>query len=80
MKEKHTDTKGFGIRAILSSLFGELVDSSIFLPIVFLGVLPLNIIITMAITQVILKVSYEVIMLPITKLVVEKAKAYEEKI
>ena len=80
MKEKHTDTKGFGIRAILSSLFGELVDSSIFLPIVFLGILPLNIIITMAITQVILKVSYEIIMLPITKLVVKKAKAYEEKI
>lgn len=78
MKEKHTDTKGFGIRAILSSLFGELVDSSIFLPIVFLGVLPINIIITMAVTQVILKVGYEVIMLPITKLIVKKAKAYEE--
>ena len=26
MKERHTDTKGFGIRAILSSLFGELVE------------------------------------------------------
>ena len=45
-----------------------------------LRVLPLNVIITMAITQVILKVSYEIIMLPITKLVVKKAKAYEEKI
>ena len=80
MKKKHNDTKGFGIRAILSSLFGELVDSSIFLPIVFLGTLPVKVIITMAITQVILKVSYEVIMLPITKIVVKKAKAYEDSI
>lgn len=80
MKEKHQDTKGFGLRAILSSLFGEMVDSAIFLPIVFLGTLPLDVIITMAITQVIIKVSYEVVMLPITKKVVDKAKAYEEKI
>ena len=80
MKKKHNDTKGFGIRAILSSLFGELVDSSIFLPIVFLGTLSIKAIITMAITQIILKVSYEVIMLPITKIVVKKAKAYENSI
>lgn len=80
MKKKHNDTKGFGIRAILSSLFGELVDSSIFLPIVFLGTLPIKVIITMAITQVILKVSYEIVMLPITKIVVKKAKAYEDSI
>lgn len=80
MKKKHNDTKDFGIRAILSSLFGELVDSSIFLPIVFLGTLPIKVIITMAITQVILKVSYEIVMLPITKIVVKKAKAYEDSI
>ena len=80
IKKKHNDTKGFGIRAILSSLFGELVDSSIFLPIVFLGTLPIKVIITMAITQVILKVSYEIVMLPITKIVVKKAKAYEDSI
>lgn len=80
MKKKHNDTKGFGIRAILSSLFGELVDSSIFLPIVFLGTLSIKAIITMAITQIILKVSYEVIMLPITKIVVKKTKAYENSI
>ena len=80
MKEKHKDTKGFGIRAILSSLLGEMVDSAIFLPIVFLGTLPINTIIIMALTQVLLKVSYEIIILPITKLVVKKAKVYEENI
>lgn len=80
MKEKHEDTKGFGLRAILSSLFGETVDSSIFLPIVFLGTLPVSVIMTMAITQVVIKVTYEIVMLPITKKVVNKAKAYEKKI
>lgn len=80
MKKRHQDTQGFGLRAILSSLFGEMVDSAIFLPIVFYGTLPLNVIITMALTQVVLKVSYEIVMLPITKLVVKKAKAYEDSI
>lgn len=80
MKEKHEDTKGFGLRAILSSLFGETVDSAIFLPIVFLGTLPVSVIMTMAITQVVIKVTYEIVMLPITKKVVNKAKAYEKKI
>lgn len=37
-----------------------------------------DIFIPLAITQVILKVSYEIIMLPITKIVVKKAKIYEQ--
>lgn len=79
MKEKHKDTKGFELRAIASSLCGEVVDSLIFLPIIFIGVLPFNIIVTMIITQVILKVSYEILILPLTKLVVKKSIKYENK-
>ena len=79
MKKKHKDTKGFEARAILSSLLGEMVDSAIFLPIVFIGVLPVSVIIPMAITQVLLKVSYEILILPLTKVIVKKAVAYEER-
>ncbi len=79
MKNKHKDIKGFEVRAILSSLVGEIVDSAIFLPIVFIGVLPVNIIIQMAIVQVILKVSYEILILPLTKFVTKKTIAYEER-
>ena len=71
MKEKHPhDHKGFGWRAILSSLLGELVDSLIFLPLAFIGQMPFQTLVIMTITQVFLKTGYEVIILPITHLVV----------
>lgn len=80
MKKKHEDIKGFGVRAILSSLLGEICDSAIFLPIVFAGVLPTKVIITMALTQVFLKVAYEVIILPLTRVVVKKTDEYEKSL
>lgn len=77
-KEKHPkDHKGFEFRAILSSLCGEVVDSAIFLPIAFLGTMPLNTLLIMGITQVSIKVAYEIIILPITKRVVKKVSKYE---
>ena len=72
-KEKHPkDHKGFEFRAILSSLCGEVVDSAIFLPIAFIGTMPLNTLLVMGITQVSIKITYEIMILPITKLVVKK--------
>lgn len=80
MKEKHPyDHKGFGWRAILSSLCGELVDSLIFLPIAFLGSMPLSTLATMTAMQVVIKTGYEVVILPVTRLVVKKISKYESK-
>lgn len=78
-KNKHKDTKGFGFRAILSSIMGELVDSAIFLPIVFINQLPTSVLIQMMITQVSIKVVYEIIILPITYIIVNKLYKYENK-
>lgn len=72
MKSKHKDIKGFGFRAILSSLAGELVDSLIFLPIAFIGQMPIKTLIIMTIMQVIIKTGYEIVILPITRLVAKK--------
>lgn len=69
MKAKHKDLKGFGWRAILSSLFGELVDSLIFLPLAFLGQMPIITLVIMTGMQVLIKTGYEIIILPITTLV-----------
>jgi len=78
MKEKYpTSQKGFGFRALLSSVLGEMVDSSIFLPIAFLGQMPIKTLFIMAITQVIIKVSYELIILPFTTHIVKKIARYE---
>lgn len=78
MKRKHNNIKGFELRAIVSSFFGEVVDSCIFLPIVFISILPIKVILIMAITQVLLKVGYEIAILPVTKFVVKKILKYEE--
>ena len=81
MKEKHSDElKGFGWRAIISSFFGELCDSLVFLPIAFLGQMPLKTLATMTVCQVLIKTGYEVVILPLTTLVVKKANKYEEEL
>lgn len=78
MKEKHKDEiKGFGWRAIISSFFGELADSLIFIPIAFLGQLPFEKLVQMLVVQVLLKTAYELIILPVTTLVVKAVDRYE---
>lgn len=80
-KDKHpNDHKGFGFRAILSSLCGELVDSLIFLPMAFLGQMPIQSLIVMTITQVGIKTGYEIIILPITKVIVKVVSKYENNL
>lgn len=80
MKQKYPDShKGFGSRAILSSVCGELVDSLIFLPLAFLGQMPISTLVIMTIVQVFLKTGYEVVILPLTKFVVKKVSKHEAK-
>lgn len=78
MKRKHLqDHKGFGFRAILSSLCGELVDSLIFLPIAFIGLMPIKTLLIMTVCQVLIKTGYELIILPITRTVVHFVSKHE---
>ena len=78
-KDKHpNDHKGFSFRAILSSFCGELCDSLIFLPIAFLGQMPIETLATMMICQVLVKTGYEVVILPVTHLVVKAVSKYEK--
>ena len=77
-KEKHpNDHKGFEFRAILSSFCGEVVDSAIFLPLAFIGTMPAQTLLIMGITQVSIKIAYEIIILPVTKFIVKKVSKYE---
>lgn len=70
MKKRHQDEiKGFGLRAIVSSVCGESADSLIFIPIAFWGEMPVENMVVMGLTQVCLKVAYEIIILPVTKTV-----------
>lgn len=66
----------FGLRAILSSVAGELLDSLIFMPIAFYGA-PLKALGTMLLFQVSFKILYEIAILPVTSVVVRKVKESE---
>jgi len=79
MKEKYLNThKKFGLRAIISSFAGELIDSLIFLPIAFIGVMPIKTLAIMTIFQVLIKVGYEIIILPVTYKIVYMISNYEK--
>jgi len=69
--------KGFGWRAILSSLGGEAADSLIFFPLVFWGVLSLPAAVQLAVTQICAKVLYEIVALPLTSWFVNSVKRAE---
>ena len=78
MSKKKLADKGrlFGVRAILSSLAGEFADSMIFMPIAFWGT-PVKTLLWMMVAQVSFKVCYEIVVLPLTALVVRKVKDHE---
>jgi hypothetical protein len=70
--------KNFGIRAIVSTLGGESIDSLLFISIAFAGIFPIKAIGIMIITQAMLKTVYEIIILPITSITVVKIKKLED--
>ncbi|MCQ2273801.1 MAG: queuosine precursor transporter [Bacteroidales bacterium] len=67
----------FWLRAILSSVVGECADSLIFIPIMFwaMGWQAVGI---MMLCQVSAKVLYEIVILPVTKWVVQRVKQLEQ--
>ena len=69
--------KAFGVRAIASSLGGEIADSLIFFPVAFSGILPLPDALKLAATQVCAKVLYEIVILPVTSWYVRYVKKAE---
>lgn len=80
MKKKHKgELKGFGFRAIISSLAGEIIDSSIFLPLAFIGTMPAETLLIMGLTQVSIKVAYECLIFPLTRSIAKTLLKYENQ-
>lgn len=77
MKAAAADGGRFSLRAIVSTLWGEGIDSLIFFPVAFGGVLPWNAIATLIITQTLLKTAYEIVILPVTILTVKYLRKTE---
>ena len=68
----------FSLRAIVSTLLGEGVDSLIFFPCAFAGIIPFSDMIPMMLAQTSLKTLYEILVLPVTIRVVAFIKRTEQ--
>lgn len=75
--KRNSNGRRFSLRAIVSTLWGEGTDSVIFFPIAFAGTLPWDTIVSLIITQALLKTAYEIIILPVTCRVVAYLKRHE---
>jgi len=69
-----SDGRGFSFRAIISTLSGESLDSLVFFPIAFAGVMPSGEMLEMMMVQTIVKTLYEIVILPVTVRVVRWMK------
>ncbi len=65
------------MRTIGSTIVGEGVDTVIFLTVVFLGMIPTTVLVSLIISQYLVKVAYEALATPLTYLVVNKLKKAE---
>lgn len=59
-------------RCIMSTICGEGLDAIIFITIAFYGTMPVTVLITMILAQATFKTVYEIIIYPVTKLVIQK--------
>ena len=72
-----TQGKHLWSRTIGSTIFGQGVDSLIFYPLAFWGVWQSDQVVTVLVTNWLLKVSWEVVLTPVTYVVVNKLKRHE---
>lgn len=73
MHDRHGE-KHLMARCVTSTLFGELSDAAVFNFGMFLGVMPVPVILATVVSFGLAKVAYEVVMFPVTKVVIGKVK------
>ena len=76
--KRRDGNRHFSLRAILSTIFGEATDSIIFFPLALGGIVPWEEMPWLMLYQLILKTSYEIIVLPLTVRIVAWVKRVEQ--
>lgn len=69
--------RSFSLRAIASTIAGEGCDSLIFFPLAFGGVMTIEVIASMIVTQTCIKTVYEILVLPLTLRIVTHLRRHE---
>lgn len=63
----------------MSSIAGQVADSVIFCSVAFIGVMSINDMLMLLVAEIALKTAYEILILPITNIVVKKVSKYEKR-
>ncbi|HNX11671.1 MAG TPA: queuosine precursor transporter [Paludibacteraceae bacterium] len=71
--------RNFSLRAVVSTLVGEGADSLVFFTIAFVGVIPNGDLMTLILTQTAMKTGYEILVLPLTNVIVKWVKRKEQE-
>jgi len=79
MKDKHGQ-KHFSLRAIVSSVVGELTDSLIFTPLAFAGIMPVSQMALSIVTYGTAKLLFELVILPLTTYCAKKVGEFENEV
>lgn len=77
MRDKAVQGKGLFWRCILSTIVGESVDATIFISLAFVGTMSGASLLTMIVSQATFKIVYEIVVFPLTNIVIGKIKEIE---
>ena len=69
--------RGFSIRAVVSTIIGEGADSIVFFTLAFYDIIPTKDMLVLVATQTAMKTAYEIIILPLTNVIVKRVKKIE---
>lgn len=73
-----TNGRHFNWRAIISTVCGESLDSAIFFPVAFLGILDTRALIILMLSELAIKILFEILVLPLTNRIVRQLKITEQ--
>lgn len=76
-KEENSNS-GLMLRCVISTLVGEGLDAMIFITIAFIGTMPITDLLIMVVCQALFKTLYELVVYPITRIVIIKTKTLPE--
>lgn len=80
MRDRSKNGEGLFWRCMTSTFVGEALDSVLFVTIAFIGVMPTAALVTMIVTQTVVKSSIEAVLYPLTRTFIGKLRAFESEL
>jgi uncharacterized PurR-regulated membrane protein YhhQ (DUF165 family) len=70
-------SKNMSVRFVVSTVFGQFIDSAVFFTVAFAGVMPVKEVMGLILTTWLFKLGYEILALPLSVPITRKVKQWE---